>query len=154
VLSAVALAVYAASTTNEPTGTLSPTPAPVPAAAPRAQPREINALATAVRRHDGALHHKCNARLSGRSARVQLRLTIAPSGSVSSATATPQPPSETGLASCVESAARDWRFSAASGASEVQIPFVFAIQSSNIPAPSPGDPLRSKGKGTSSSGKD
>ncbi|MEZ4221711.1 MAG: hypothetical protein R3B13_12340 [Polyangiaceae bacterium] len=61
----------------------------------------------------------------GTVARVQLSLTIAPSGHVARASAA-DPPGFPGLGSCVAGVAKSWRFSAAASASNVQIPFVFS----------------------------
>ncbi len=58
-------------------------------------------------------------------ARVTLKLTIAPSGAVSRSVAA-DPPGYPGLGSCVANLARRWRFPAAGSSTSVTFPFVFA----------------------------
>ena len=62
------------------------------------------------------------------SARVSVKIDIAPSGNVSSVSSSGDPRGYRGLASCIESRVRNWTFPPSSGATTVNVPFVFAAQ--------------------------
>jgi hypothetical protein len=61
-------------------------------------------------------------------ARVSVKIDIAPSGNVSSVSSSGDPRGYRGLASCIESRVRNWTFPVSSGATTVNVPFVFAAQ--------------------------
>jgi len=61
-------------------------------------------------------------------ARVSVKIDIAASGSVSSVSSNGDPKGYRGLASCIESRVRNWSFPPSSGATTVNVPFVFAAQ--------------------------
>ena len=61
-------------------------------------------------------------------ARVSVKIDIAPSGSVSGVSSSGDPRGYRGLASCIESRVRNWSFPPSSGATTVNVPFVFAAQ--------------------------
>lgn len=62
------------------------------------------------------------------SARVSVKIDIAPSGNVSGVSSSGDPRGYRGLASCIESRVRNWTFPPSSGATTVNVPFVFAAQ--------------------------
>ena len=62
------------------------------------------------------------------SARVSVKIDIAPSGNVSSVSSNGDPKGYRGLATCIESRVRNWSFPPSSGATTVNVPFVFAAQ--------------------------
>lgn len=62
------------------------------------------------------------------SARVNVTITIAPSGNVDSVTSSGDPKGYPSLARCIESKVRTWRFPRSSGPTTAQVPFVFAAQ--------------------------
>lgn len=62
------------------------------------------------------------------SARVGVSITISPSGNVDNVTTTGDPKGYPGLARCIESKVRGWRFPRSSGTTTAQVPFVFAAQ--------------------------
>jgi hypothetical protein len=62
------------------------------------------------------------------SARVTVAITVAPSGSVTSATSNGDPKGYTGLSSCIVQRVRGWSFPRSSGQTTVNVPFVFAAQ--------------------------
>jgi predicted Zn finger-like uncharacterized protein len=62
------------------------------------------------------------------SARVNVSLTIAPSGSVQSVTTSGDPKGYPGLANCIAGRVRGWQFPASGGSTPVNVPFVFAGQ--------------------------
>lgn len=62
------------------------------------------------------------------SARVSVKIDIAPSGNVSSVSSSGDPKGYRGLAGCIESRVRNWTFPPSSGATTVNVPFVFAAQ--------------------------
>lgn len=62
------------------------------------------------------------------SARVVATITVAPSGAVDNVTSTGDPAGYPGLARCIESRVRGWKFPAGSGTTTANVPFVFAAQ--------------------------
>ncbi len=62
------------------------------------------------------------------SARVSVKIDISASGNVSSASSSGDPKGYRGLASCIEGRVRNWTFPPSSGATTVNVPFVFAAQ--------------------------
>jgi predicted Zn finger-like uncharacterized protein len=62
------------------------------------------------------------------SARVNVTLTIAPSGSVQSVTTSGDPQGYPGLASCIAGRVRGWQFPPSGSSTSVNVPFVFAGQ--------------------------
>jgi len=61
-------------------------------------------------------------------ARVSVKIDISPSGNVSSVSSNGDPKGYRGLATCIESRVRSWSFPPSSGATTVNVPFVFAAQ--------------------------
>lgn len=61
-------------------------------------------------------------------ARVNVTITVLPSGSVETATGGDDPRGYKGLSACVTSRVRGWQFPPAGGATTIHIPFVFAAQ--------------------------
>ena len=62
------------------------------------------------------------------SARVEVKITIAPSGSVRDVQASGDPRGYAGLSTCIERRIRSWRFPPPGGSQTVKVPFVFAQQ--------------------------
>lgn len=62
------------------------------------------------------------------SARVNVTITVSPSGSVQNVTTSGDPKGYRGLASCIQGRVRGWQFPASSGTTTVNVPFVFAAQ--------------------------
>ncbi len=62
------------------------------------------------------------------SARVNVTITVAPSGSVQDVSASGDPRGYPGLSSCITSKVRSWQFPAGSSSTTVNVPFVFAAQ--------------------------
>jgi predicted Zn finger-like uncharacterized protein len=62
------------------------------------------------------------------SARVSASITVSPTGRVQAVTTSGDPRGYTGLALCIQSRIRVWEFPASSGATQVNVPFVFAVQ--------------------------
>ncbi len=62
------------------------------------------------------------------SARVNVALTIAPSGSVQSVTTSGDPKGYPGLANCIAGRVRGWQFPPSGSSTPVNVPFVFAGQ--------------------------
>ena len=61
-------------------------------------------------------------------ARVAVKIDIAPGGNVSGVSSSGDPRGYRGLATCIESRVRNWSFPPSSGATTVNVPFVFAAQ--------------------------
>jgi hypothetical protein len=61
-------------------------------------------------------------------AKVTVKIDIAPSGNVNGVSSNGDPRGYRGLASCIENRVRNWSFPPSSGATTVNIPFVFAAQ--------------------------
>jgi len=55
-------------------------------------------------------------------------ITVSPSGSVQNVSTSGDPRGYRGLAGCIASRVRGWQFSASSGTTTVNVPFVFAAQ--------------------------
>lgn len=117
-------------------GILGPVPpAPVSASPPPAdEPLDAASIQRVVSAHTAEVRRKCWQRAlvehdgGPTTARVVLRLVIAPSGAVSSATTNGDPAGFPGLGSCVATSAKSWRFPASSHDTAVNVPFVFASQ--------------------------
>jgi hypothetical protein len=62
------------------------------------------------------------------SARVNVTITVAPSGSVQDVSTSGDPRGYPGLASCIAGRVRGWQFPAASASTTLNVPFVFAAQ--------------------------
>jgi hypothetical protein len=62
------------------------------------------------------------------SARVNVSVTVAPSGTVQNVSTGGDPRGYRGLANCIASKVRGWKFPRSSGTTTVNIPFVFAAQ--------------------------
>jgi hypothetical protein len=62
------------------------------------------------------------------SARVTVAISVAPSGSVTGASTSGDPKGYSGLSSCITQRVRGWTFPRSSGATTVNVPFVFAAQ--------------------------
>jgi predicted Zn finger-like uncharacterized protein len=62
------------------------------------------------------------------SARVQVTITVGPSGSVQNATTNGDPRGYPGLANCIAGRVRSWQFPPSSGTTTAVVPFVFAAQ--------------------------
>ena len=62
------------------------------------------------------------------SARVNVTITVGPSGSVQDVSASGDPRGYPGLSSCITSKVRSWQFPAGSSSTTVNVPFVFAAQ--------------------------
>jgi hypothetical protein len=62
------------------------------------------------------------------SARVNVTITVGPSGSVQNASTSGEPQGYRGLASCIGSRVRGWQFPASGGTTTINVPFVFAAQ--------------------------
>jgi predicted Zn finger-like uncharacterized protein len=61
-------------------------------------------------------------------ARVTVSIGVAPNGSVTSASSSGDPRGYPGLASCITTRVRAWRFPVSGGSTTVNVPFVFAAQ--------------------------
>jgi hypothetical protein len=61
-------------------------------------------------------------------ARVTVSIGVAPNGSVTSVTSSGDPRGYPGLASCITTRVRAWRFPVSGGSTTVNVPFVFAAQ--------------------------
>jgi hypothetical protein len=93
---------------------------------------EINGVVTA---NQPRIRRKCwQPALDGsppsgpKSARINVNLTIGPSGNVESASASGAERDFPGLSSCVASSVQTWKFPASGGSTPVQVPFHFAGQ--------------------------
>lgn len=62
------------------------------------------------------------------SARVNVSITVAASGAVQNVSSSGDPRGYHGLARCIQSKVRSWRFPRSSGTTTVNVPFVFAAQ--------------------------
>ncbi|MBM4363143.1 MAG: AgmX/PglI C-terminal domain-containing protein, partial [Deltaproteobacteria bacterium] len=62
------------------------------------------------------------------SARVELTITVAPSGAVENVRSSGDPRGYPRLAACIESKVRSWKFPRSGGSTTVKVPFVFAAQ--------------------------
>ena len=62
------------------------------------------------------------------SARINVSITVSPSGSVTGARTSGDPKGYRGLASCISSRVRGWRFPTSGETTTVNVPFVFASQ--------------------------
>jgi hypothetical protein len=119
---------------------------PSPAEGPRATPvgaaaappgTELGAgqLQSTVAKYTGGVKRSCwQPALDTRdkdaptSARVNVTITVAPSGSVQDVSTSGDPRGYPGLASCIAGRVRGWQFPAASASTTLNVPFVFAAQ--------------------------
>jgi hypothetical protein len=117
-----------------------------PPAGPRADPvgaqaappgTELGAgqLQSTVARYTGGVKRSCwQPALDTRnndaptSARVNVTIVVAPSGNVQDVTTSGDPRGYPGLANCIAGRVRGWQFPQASGATTLNVPFVFAAQ--------------------------
>ncbi len=94
---------------------------------------EAAAIQKTVQRYQSSVRRSCwqrALRASGASttARVSVTINIAPSGNVTSASTSGDPTGYPGLASCIQSKVKNWRFPRAAGPTTTRVPFVFAAQ--------------------------
>jgi membrane protein involved in colicin uptake len=99
------------------------------------RPLDSGQVQRTVARYTGSVKRSCwQPALSARdknapsTARVSVSIQVAPAGNVQSATSSGDPRGYRGLASCITSRVRAWRFPASSGETTVNVPFVFAAQ--------------------------
>jgi hypothetical protein len=99
------------------------------------QPLDSGQVQRTVSRYTGSVKRSCwQPALDTRdekaptTARVMVSIQVAPDGSVSSATSSGDPRGYRGLATCITSRVRAWKFPASSGTTTVNVPFVFAAQ--------------------------
>jgi hypothetical protein len=104
-------------------------------AASSGQPLDSARLQRTVARYTGSVKRSCwQPALSARkndaplTARVLVSIKVAPAGNVQSASSSGDPRGYPGLARCITSRVRAWRFPASSGQTTVNVPFVFAAQ--------------------------
>ena len=104
-------------------------------AATGGQPLDSARLQRTVARYTGSVKRSCwQPALSARkkdaplTARVSVSIKVAPAGNVQSASSSGDPKGYPGLARCITSRVRAWRFPASSGQTTVNVPFVFAAQ--------------------------
>ena len=113
-------------------------PRAAPAAADAPPPgSELGAgqLQSTVARYTGGVKRSCwQPALDTRdkdaptSARVNVTITVAPSGSVQDVSTSGDPRGYPGLASCIAGRVRGWQFPAAAASTTLNVPFVFAAQ--------------------------
>lgn len=84
-------------------------------------------LQSVVNRNRRSVSRKCLALVRSGSARVNVTITVSPSGSVASV-ATSGGKGHAGLAGCVASRVRNWRFPTAGASTVVNVPFTFIAQ--------------------------
>ena len=133
---------------TSPTGTAAPidtsgfvSPVPGPAAtgpsgpAPGGGQLSAGEIQGVVSQNQAMVRRKCwQPALEARSAnapmtaRVNGSLTIGPSGSVESASASGAERDYPGLSSCIQARMKNWKFPPAGGSQQVNVPFVFAGQ--------------------------
>lgn len=118
---------------------------PAPTEGPRADPvsppttggRELGAgqLQSTVARYTGGVKRSCwQPALDTRdkdaptSARVNVTITVGPSGSVQDVSTSGDPRGYPGLANCIAGRVRGWQFPPAGAATTLNVPFVFAAQ--------------------------
>jgi len=99
------------------------------------QPLEAAQVQRTVSRYKGSVQRSCwqpaldtREKNAPSTARVVVSIDVSPSGSVRSANSSGDPRGYRGLASCITSRVRSWQFPASSGATTVNVPFVFAAQ--------------------------
>ncbi len=104
-------------------------------AATSGQPLDSAQVQRTVARYTGSVKRSCwQPALSARdknapsTARVSVSIQVAPGGNVRSVSGSGDPRGYRGLASCITSRVRAWRFPASSGETTVNVPFVFAAQ--------------------------
>lgn len=96
---------------------------------------DSTAIQKTVSRYTSSVKRSCwQPALDGRSkdapssARVNVTITVSPSGSVSGVSTSGDPKGYRGLAGCIQSRVRGWQFPASNGTTTVNVPFVFAAQ--------------------------
>jgi len=99
------------------------------------QPLDSSAIQQTVGKYTGSVKRSCwqpaldaRAKDAPTSARVNVSIVVAPSGSVQSVSTSGDPKGYPGLASCIASRVKGWQFPASSGSTTVNVPFVFAAQ--------------------------
>ncbi len=99
------------------------------------QPLDSSAVQRTVGRYTGSVKRSCwqpaldtRDKSAPSSARVSVTIQVAPSGAVQGVSTTGDPSGYHGLAGCIASRVRGWRFPASSGSTTVKVPFVFASQ--------------------------
>ena len=92
-------------------------------------------LQATVARYSGSVKRACwqpaldsRERDAPTTARVNVTITVLPSGSVESATGGDDPRAYKGLSACVTARVRGWQFPPAGGTTTIHVPFVFAAQ--------------------------
>jgi len=103
--------------------------------APRGEPLHPDDIQRTVSRYTRAVSHRCWQRaldLGGpsapRTARVSVKVLVAPNGTVSRVTSNGNPTGYPALPRCITSQVKQWKFVTATGQTEVDVPFVFAAQ--------------------------
>ncbi len=96
---------------------------------------DSTAIQRTVSRYTGSVKRSCwqpaldtRAKNAPSSARVSVTITVAPSGQVTGVRTSGDPKGYRGLAGCIQSRVRRWRFPASGGTTTVNVPFVFAAQ--------------------------
>jgi hypothetical protein len=99
------------------------------------QPLDAAQVQRTVSRYKGSVQRGCwqpaldtRAKDAPSTARVVVSLKVAPTGNVSSASSSGDPRGYRGLAGCITSRVQRWQFPPSSGATTVNVPFVFAAQ--------------------------
>jgi hypothetical protein len=109
---------------------------PQPAApTPRGEPLPPDDIQRTVSRYTRAVNQRCWQReldlrepSGARTARVSVKLVVAPDGTVRRITSSGDPPGYRDLARCITTEVEHWKFPCATGETEVDVPFVFAAQ--------------------------
>lgn len=96
---------------------------------------DADAIQKTVGRYTGSVKRSCwqpaldtRAKDAPSSARVNVTINVAPSGSVTGVSTSGDPKGYRGLAGCIASRVRGWQFPPSGGPTTVNVPFVFAAQ--------------------------
>jgi hypothetical protein len=99
------------------------------------QPLDSTAVQRTVSRYTGSVKRSCwqpaletRDRDAPSTARVSVSISVGPSGSVQSVSASGDPKGYRGLSNCIQARVRGWQFPASSGTTNINVPFVFAAQ--------------------------
>jgi hypothetical protein len=99
------------------------------------QPLDSGTIQKTVSRYTGSVKRSCwqpaldtRSQDAPTSARVNVTITVAASGSVQGVSTSGEPSGYRGLAGCIAARVRGWQFPASSGTTTVNVPFVFAAQ--------------------------
>ena len=110
-----------------------PSGGPSAEATPSGNPLTQAQIERTVASYQGSVKRGCwQPALEGRApsapttARVSLRISVSPAGTVIAAASSGDPPGYPGLGGCIEARVRAFRFPPAGGTTEVTLPFVFA----------------------------